>query len=384
MRILLVGEYSRFHNSLKEGLEVLGHEVLLVGTGDAFKAYPVDINVSPKKIAGNWLGRRIKNLIYNLSKVDISQLETGYIFNRHSQKFKGFDVVQLINSYSIRATIRQEKNAIQFLEQHNEKLFLSACGTDVPFAQGMLDDPYDYNLLDPYKKNPDLKRNYKGTLKYLSKPHKELFEFVRSKVLAIIPADVDYLWGLHNYPKATSLIPMPINTDILEFKPLVVKDRIIIFHGINRMNYIKKGNNFFEEACTIIKERYPDKVELVIAENMPYSQYIKAYDRAHILLDQATSLDQGYNAREAMAKGKVVFTGAEKEFINHYKLKETVAINAKPDTSYLVEQLENLILNPDRIPEIGRNARAFIEREHNYIKIAQQYLDIWNSYPKQD
>ena len=31
MRILLLGEYSRLHNSLKEGLTALGHEVILLG-----------------------------------------------------------------------------------------------------------------------------------------------------------------------------------------------------------------------------------------------------------------------------------------------------------------------------------------------------------------
>ena len=39
MKILLVGEYSRLHNSLKEGLTALGHEVTIVGTGDHFKKY---------------------------------------------------------------------------------------------------------------------------------------------------------------------------------------------------------------------------------------------------------------------------------------------------------------------------------------------------------
>ena len=38
MRILLVGEYSRFHNSLKKGLLQLGHDVILIGDND-FKNY---------------------------------------------------------------------------------------------------------------------------------------------------------------------------------------------------------------------------------------------------------------------------------------------------------------------------------------------------------
>ena len=37
MKILLIGEFSRLHNSLKEGLLALGHEVVLVNNGDGFK-----------------------------------------------------------------------------------------------------------------------------------------------------------------------------------------------------------------------------------------------------------------------------------------------------------------------------------------------------------
>ena len=45
MKILLLGEYSRLHNSLKEGLVALGHEVIIVGCGDKFKKLPVDYSI---------------------------------------------------------------------------------------------------------------------------------------------------------------------------------------------------------------------------------------------------------------------------------------------------------------------------------------------------
>lgn len=140
-----------------------------------------------------------------------------------------------------------------------------------------------------------------------------------------------------------------------------------------------KRTIYFEKALAIIKEKYGDKVEIISAENIPYSKYIMLYSRAHILLDQVYGYDQGYNALEAMAKGKVVFTGAETEFMNHYNLHERVAINALADVDYLVNELSFLIENPKEIVAIGKRARAFIEREHQYVKIAQKYLDVWNS-----
>ena len=94
--------------------------------------------------------------------------------------------------------------------------------------------------------------------------------------------------------------------------------------------------------------------------------------------DQIYGYDQGYNALEAMAKGKVVFTGAENEFYKEYNLTEKVAINALPDVDYLVNELSFLIENPNEIIEIGKRARKFIEKEHHYIAVAQMYLNKWN------
>jgi glycosyltransferase involved in cell wall biosynthesis len=88
--------------------------------------------------------------------------------------------------------------------------------------------------------------------------------------------------------------------------------------------------------------------------------------------------DQGYNALEAMAKGKVVFTGAEKEWLDYYEVSEdTIAINALPDINYLVKKLSNLIENPEKIKNISINARKFIEDHHSYDNIAGVYESKW-------
>jgi glycosyltransferase involved in cell wall biosynthesis len=168
-----------------------------------------------------------------------------------------------------------------------------------------------------------------------------------------------------------------MNLDKFPITELYIKDKIIIFHGINRESYFKKGNDFFEKALEIIKGKHADKVEILVAENVPYADYINSYNKAHIVLDQLYGHDQGSNALEAMTKGKVVFTNASEEFEKHHHLTEKVAINALPDVDYLVEQLSILIENPEKIKAIGLRARKFIEKEHDYLKIAEKYLKIW-------
>ena len=152
-----------------------------------------------------------------------------------------------------------------------------------------------------------------------------------------------------------------------------------MFHGINKAAVHKKGNDYFEKALSTIKNKYPDKVEITTTYNIPYKEYIKLYDECHILLDQVYGYDQGYNALEAMAKGKVVFTGAEKEWLDYFNLEEdTVVINATPNTEEIVKKLECLINNPKRIELISKNARTFIEQKHDYLDIARNYLNSWN------
>jgi len=184
---------------------------------------------------------------------------------------------------------------------------------------------------------------------------------------------------LQNHPKYLGLIPNPVNTDNILFKSIALDTKIIIFHGINRSNYYKKGGDYFVDALQKLKAIYNDRIEIISVENVPYREYINLYDKAHILLDQVLGYDQGYNALEAMAKGKVVFTGAEIEFYDYYNLEETVAINALPNKNTVAEELEQLILNPSKIFLIGENARKFVEEEHHYIKIAEKYIAVWKA-----
>jgi glycosyltransferase involved in cell wall biosynthesis len=188
---------------------------------------------------------------------------------------------------------------------------------------------------------------------------------------------MDYYLPLKDNPKLRGMVPNPVNLDTLHYSENPVDDKVIIFMGINRQTYNQKGISYFEKALELIKAKYHDKVEIIIAESLPYNEYIKLYDRAHILLDQVYAYDQGYNALEAMAKGKVVFTGAEKEFMEYYGLTKSVAINALPDADYLTKELSFLIENPAEITAMGKRARGFIEKEHDYRKGAERYLEVW-------
>jgi glycosyltransferase involved in cell wall biosynthesis len=227
------------------------------------------------------------------------------------------------------------------------------------------------------------KKSYYYALKFTSEAYKDLHNYLFKNIKGVIASDLDYHLPLKENPNYLGMVPNPINTDILEYSPLKITDKIVIFHGINSSKYFIKGNDLFTEALKIIQHKYAEKVDIITVTDLPYKEYIEAFNKAHIILDQVYAYDQGFNALEAMAKGKVVFTGAEKEWLDYYQLSEnTVAINALPQVKNLVEKLEWLIENPQHMETISKNARAFIEKEHNYQLMAEKYLTIWNQYSK--
>ena len=378
MKILLIGEYSRLHNSLKEGLQKNGHKVTLLGSGDGFKNYPVDIKID--SIFFNLkLFKLFAKLIDRLFKISLNELEMYYKANKIISNLKGYDVVQLINENAFRTLPSLEILLIKTLMKNNEKLFLLSCGVDQKSVEHSLNSKFKYSILTPYFENPSLKKSFKHILKYNTREYIKLHEFILANANGVISSDIDYHIPYIKEKKYLGLIPNPINLDKIKYKKIKSIDKIKILHGVNSKNYIKKGNVFFDKALKAIENKYDNKVEIITTTDLDYNEYIKSVENCHILLDQVYAYDQGYNALEAMAIGKVVFTGAEKEWLELYNIKEnSVAINALPDHTKIIESLEWLINNPSKIMEISANAREFIENNHNYISIAEHYEKVWS------
>jgi hypothetical protein len=140
-------------------------------------------------------------------------------------------------------------------------------------------------------------------LKFRKKEYQKLHDFIYENIVGIIASDIDYDIPMQGDLKYLGMIPNPVNVKI-EAVPLPSLEKIVIFHGINSENYYKKGNDYFEKALDVIQKKYQDKVEIITTRSVPYAKYIESYNKAHIVLDMVYSFDQGFNALEAMAKGK--------------------------------------------------------------------------------
>ena len=379
MKILLLGEYSRLHNSLKEGFVTLGHEVSIVGCGDKFKQFPVDYSIYARICNDN----KIANLLYRgIRKViglDFEKIEKAIRFYLLIPKLKGYHHVQLINSDALETYPILSRFLYKKLFKNIQSRSLLICGDETPIVDYLIKKEFKYSVLTPYFEDNSIEKEFQFPLKYRKNSYRKTFDWLKENCQNLITSDLDYEIPMRKMGFQTTFIPNPINTDTIAFQNVEIEDKIVIFLGINRLSYIKKGIIYFEKALEIIQEKHADKIEIIVTENLPYKEYISKYNKAHILLDQVFAYDQGYNALEAMAKGKVVFTGAETEFLNQYHLQEDeVCINAVPDENEIGVKLSFLIEHPEKISKISKNARKFIEKEHDYKVVAEKYLACWS------
>lgn len=374
MKILLVGEFSGLHNQLKKGLTSFQHEVVLINNGDSFKDYPADISIKAKFFKSK-LGNITRQIWFRIFKYDLALLEHGIRFWWQLSKLKDFDVVQLINESPIQTHPRLEFYLLKKLFNQNKKIILVSCGIDSYQVQYMLDKKPKYSVMTPYFEDTKNSKQYEYYFEYLKPNFKKITDLIAQHTSGIIAADFDYIDALKNHPKYLGYIPYPIaSTSTSSSESSSIK----ILLGINTGNAVKKGIPYFQEALKVIQKKYPEKVEILISQNLPYKDYQNYYQKADILLDQVYSFDQGYNALEAMLHKKVVFSGFETEFLKFYQLKEDeIGINAIPNIDYLVEKLSLLIENPNLIESIGNQAKIFVEEQHNIQLVAKKYIHFY-------
>ena len=237
MRILLLGEYSRLHNSLKEGLVALGHEVVLVGDGDGFKDYPVDFSIEAKW-SKTKLINIIRQIIAKIFKYDFAKLEHGIRFYFLLSKLKGFDIVQLINESPVQTNQRFELFLLKKIVQQNKNIFLLCCGIDYAVVQHMLLKKESYSILNPYfEGNKEAKKETDFILAYNTKNHYKIHQFIYENCKGIIASDIDYVNPIKNHKKYLGLVPNPVNLEKIRYIENTITNKIIIFLGINTFNY---------------------------------------------------------------------------------------------------------------------------------------------------
>ena len=351
MDILLMGEFSGFYKNLKNGLEILGHEVTLFGNGDSWKKIDGATNVLFQKDDSFDYLKKLKEYII-----------TPYL---NKSLYTGYDIVQWINPVLFTKYI----NLIMFdyIKNNNNRIYLSACGSDYYHCKAYIDGKLKYYAHD---ESPDIINQY--TKKWIKYQNTQIAENVNG----IIPTSYDYSAGYSSFNTLCPTLPLPLQLSNLKYKENRFSNKIVFFHGLSRESF--KGTKYIRAAMEKLKDTYPNDVEIIINGKMPYIEYLNLLQSTNVVIDQCKCYGYGMNAIIAMAMGKVVLSGIEEEAKMDLGITETPIINIRPDIDYIYTQLEGILQNKKDLSQIGYASRKYVERYHDNIRVAQRYVDIWS------
>jgi hypothetical protein len=355
MKILLLGEFSGLHKNLKEGLQKLGHEVVIASYGDGFKKIPSDISFE-SKLPGI-LGK-IWRILIPLTKLS---------------ELRGFDVVQLINPFYFNPKYFPINFFYNQIIRSNSKFFILGAGDDSYFWRYGR-KKLKYSPFSDFLKY-DLRSNY-----YYMQSDKSfrLNQKIVKLSNGLIPIMYEYEISYQGNDRLLDTIPIPVNIDKVKFQKNIIGKKIVIFHGLNRYGF--KGTRHVEKAFEYLKSKYPDDLEFIIDGKMPLQQYLKVMRQANVVIDQMYSHSLGVNGVYALAMGKVVMGGAELESLKSLGVESSPVINLKPNAESIIKEVEVLLKKKNQIQEMGRESRKFAEAIHGHVKVAKQYIDTWSNH----
>jgi len=368
MRILLLGEYSNLHATLAEGLRQLGHYVLVVSDGTNIYDYKRDITLYRKSNSPWATFQFLCKLLYVLPKL------------------RGFDIVQLINPDFVALKAERQFPIYNYLRKHNKHMVLGAYGNDWQWVKRGLHDRIfrygDFNVGDKLRNNAYTLRVIK---EWENSAKGELSRYIANDCDAIISCLFEYQASYQDdFPKKTHFVPLPIvpkeNINIRLRKP---NQPVRFFLGIKRELMEYKGADLCYQALQIAKEKYKDKCEVTIVEDLPFDEYVKTMTQQDAILDQPYAYTPAMNGLEAMSRGLICIGGGEPEnydILGEHELRPI--INVHPSVESIYHELEKLILHPDEIPILQQQSIDYTKKHHDYIAVARQYEAIYQSIVK--
>ena len=351
-KILLLGEFSGFHNNLKDGLVHHGFDVDIAGFGDGYKNINVDVNFS--KFSNKYLDGIYKR----------------YSPLRFLSKLNEYDVVQIMNPFIFNYRWFPTELFYNRILDSKPKVFLNAAGTDalntIWAQKNLAYNPYeDYIALDLKRdKNP-----------YLTRQSVNLNKLLAENVDGIIPSNFDYTGGYEPYGSLRKCIPFPVNLKKINFIQNKLVGRLKFFHGVSRYGF--KGTKYIEGAFTKAQRNYGDRIICTSDGQLPLIEYLKVLGDANVVLDQCNSYGYGMNAVFAMAMGKVVLSGSEIGALDALGIDKSPVINIRPDEDHILSKIEYVLSSKTKLEQMGLESRNYAEQVHDCNKVALRYLAEW-------
>jgi hypothetical protein len=356
MKILLIGDYSAFHKNLAIGLRMQsGVTAHVASSGDGFKGYSQDI------IFGGGSSRSFSRKLRDF---------------RHLVKwFNQYDIIQLINVGCL-DPISIIYSFFRSCLPMKAKLFCLTVGCDYQFwtnGRKNLNIP----LFDEVIKKNELRS---GRIR-----DKVAFEFVNATVEGFIGC-YEYYEAYADVKKRLKPILHPIDLSELTFNPPTIhkNSKLILYHGVQKGREGFKGSYYINDAFEKLNKKYPNDLNCIIKQNLPYKEYLSMLDNIHVLLDQTNCISHGMNSLIGMAMGKIVGCGSQNDLYfqkwltPHCIEQKPPIFPILPDTNQIISQIENLLETRENLVTISNKGREYVEKYHDCKIIAEKFLKSWS------
>ena len=363
MKVLLLGEYSNVHWTLAEGLKELGHDVTVASDGDAWKNYPRDIDIRRKSLG----------LFDTLT----------YLVRLHSilPRLKGYDIVQIINPIFFDLKVERMKKYYDVIRRQNGKLVMGAFGMDHYWVKAGVDCKTfrysDFNIGDQRRHSSD---NEGFINEWLNGLKGDLNQYIANDCDAIVSGLYEYDVCYRPYfPEKLHFIPFPIKMEGRTQQADVRGQKLRFFIGIQKNRSIYKGTDIMLRALERLKKDFPDEIDIIKAENIPFNEYKTLMDDSDVLLDQLYSYTPAMNGLHAMSRGLILAGGGEPEqyeILNEKELRPI--INVLPNEQDVYSKLLWLVEHREMIPTLKDQSIKYITKHHEYRKVAEQYINLYN------
>lgn len=381
MKILLFGNPSMYQSNLAQGLRALGHEVTLVSKQYGWRKFNGHDILLERR---HDINSKLAFLLYLWRVIKLLP------------SWRGYDIVQLSHCGFLELRGKHTMPFYRLLRRWNKRLVMCCCDVD-------------YHVLDQIENHAALRYSELqiGDTKQENENADELRKeyvldgwwadysrYVSADCDAIVPVLYEY-WTCYErvYPEKNHFIPLPVlsgaeeseqahlNTkDSLTDKKFRVGEKLKIFIGLQRDRMHIKGTDILLKAAEDVARDYPDLCELRVVENVPYAEYERIMNDSDVLIDQLYSYTPAMNALLAMSKGLVVVGGGEPEnyeILDEAELRPIVNVLPNYDSCY--NELKELVLHKERIPELKRQSVEYVRKHHDYMKVARQYEALYKA-----
>ncbi|MDE7153154.1 MAG: hypothetical protein K2O00_01765 [Muribaculaceae bacterium] len=362
MKILLLGDYSGCHANLAKGLRKLGHTVTLVSDGCGFMNVEPDVMLARKPGLTGSIG-------YLLSVL------------KESRKWRGYDVVQLINPHFLNLRPGKLRRIFDRLRRQNKSVYVTLCSEDTPYVDALLNrNVFRYSEAKvgdtPTRFYTDNPHFFDDWLLPETADYQQYFFDKIDGMMAVLP---EYAMGVKPGLEGKLFrTGIPVDLEQIAYKPAPMDRPVCVMLAYKTSQIEKKGAYKLERILRELEDEMPDKMELMVVHDVPFEDFLDGLTDAHLLVDQLYAYAPATAALNALATGVIPLTGCEPEYAEWLGEDGELPVYPLRPTDDLKTKLRDYILDTEKIKRLRTKTRKLVEKNNEMTVVAQKFVDAWN------